>query len=120
MPQVGAAGGYPVGGFADYSSQIPSPEVILPWNPSRLDLLKIQFPISQPINGDDVAVDDPGVKLVTCHVGNPWKHDCQEVVREHEHVAADLCGHVPGNFTSRCESFAREPICDVILSPGWA
>ncbi|MDZ7648949.1 MAG: amidohydrolase family protein [Cytophagales bacterium] len=39
---------------------------------------KIKY--SHPIHIDDVAVDFPDLKIVICHVGNPWIKDCMEVV----------------------------------------
>jgi uncharacterized protein len=35
---------------------------------------------AHPLNLDDVAVDNQGLKLVICHIGNPWIRDCMEVV----------------------------------------
>ncbi len=45
---------------------------------------------SHPINLDDVAVDFPKLKIVICHVGNPWIKDCMEVVYKNKNVFADF------------------------------
>ncbi len=48
---------------------------------------KLRF--SHPVNIDDVAVDNPDLKIVMCHLGNPWILDCQEVLYKNKNVYAD-------------------------------
>src|SRR5215210_499144 len=54
---------------------------------------------SHPLNIDDVAVDNPELKIVMCHIGNPWITDCQEVLYKNKNVYADISGLIIGNFT---------------------
>ena len=35
---------------------------------------------------DDLAVDYPDLKIVICHIGNPWIKDCMEVVNKNKNV----------------------------------
>jgi predicted TIM-barrel fold metal-dependent hydrolase len=58
---------------------------------------KIRF--SHPLNIDDVAVDNPDLKIVMCHLGNPYILDCQEILYKNKNVYADISGLVFGNFT---------------------
>jgi hypothetical protein len=74
---------------------------------------KIRF--SHPIHIDDVAVDNPEMKIVICHVGNPWIRDCMEVVYKNANVYADFSGLVLGDFTDRFERFMRKQLDEMIL-----
>jgi len=62
---------------------------------------KLRF--AHPLNVDDVAVDNPGLKLVICHSGNPWIRDCMEVV--YKNTFADISGLVLGDFKSKFKKF---------------
>ncbi|MBA3749884.1 MAG: amidohydrolase [Nitrosopumilus sp.] len=59
---------------------------------------KIKY--AHPLNVDDVAVDNPELKIVMCHIGNPWLTDCQEVLYKNKNVFADISGLIVGDFTS--------------------
>ena len=39
-----------------------------------------------------MAVDNPGVKIIICHLGNPWILDCQEILYKTKNVYADISG----------------------------
>ncbi len=54
---------------------------------------------SHPLNIDDVAVDNPELKIVMCHIGNPWITDCQEILYKNKNVYADISGLIVGDFT---------------------
>jgi len=54
---------------------------------------------SHPLNIDDIAVDNPELKIVMCHIGNPWITDCQEILYKNKNVYADISGLIVGNFT---------------------
>jgi uncharacterized protein len=54
---------------------------------------------SHPLNIDDIAVDNPELKIVMCHIGNPWITDCQEVLYKNKNVYADISGLIVGDFT---------------------
>jgi predicted TIM-barrel fold metal-dependent hydrolase len=73
---------------------------------------------SHPINLDEVAVDNPGLKIVICHIGNPWIRDCMEVVYKNRNVAADISGLVLGDFKSRFKKFMLQQVKDMILYAG--
>jgi len=77
---------------------------------------KIKY--SHPIEVDEVAVDHPNVKLVICHLGNPWLVDCMEVVYKNKNVHADFSGLVLGEFTEAFEDYMSEQIAEVILYAG--
>jgi uncharacterized protein len=62
---------------------------------------KIKY--SHPLNIDDVAVDNPKLKIVMCHLGNPWIGDCQEILYKNRNVYADISGLTIGNFTPSAE-----------------
>jgi len=77
---------------------------------------KVRF--SHPIHVDDVAVDNPTLKLVICHVGNPWIRDCMEVVYKNKNVFADISGLVLGDFKSHFKKFMLQQIKEMILYAG--
>jgi uncharacterized protein len=47
---------------------------------------------SHPLNVDEIATDNPELKIVICHLGNPWILDCQEVLYKNQNVHADISG----------------------------
>jgi len=63
---------------------------------------KIKY--SHPLNIDDVAVDNPELKIIMCHLGNPWIIDCQEILYKNRNVYADISGLFVGDFTLSVES----------------
>lgn len=73
---------------------------------------------AHPLEIDEVAVDHPNVKLVICHLGNPWLVDCMEVVYKNPNVHADISGLMLGEFTEAFEDYMQEQIEDVILYAG--
>ncbi|MCF7688025.1 MAG: amidohydrolase family protein [Cephaloticoccus sp.] len=73
---------------------------------------------AHPLHLDDVAVDFPDLKLVICHVGNPWIRDCMEVVYKNKNVHADISGLVLGDFTERFETFMVGQLKEMILYAG--
>jgi Tat protein secretion system quality control protein TatD with DNase activity len=62
---------------------------------------KIKY--AHPLNLDEVAVDNPDLKIVICHIGNPWITDCQEVVYKNKNVYADISGLTVGSFSREGE-----------------
>jgi predicted TIM-barrel fold metal-dependent hydrolase len=58
---------------------------------------------AHPLNLDEVAVDNPELKIVMCHIGNPWITDCQEVVYKNKNVYADISGLTVGSFSPEGE-----------------
>jgi predicted TIM-barrel fold metal-dependent hydrolase len=63
---------------------------------------KIKY--SHPLNVDDVAVDNPELNIVMCHLGNPWIIDCQEILYKNRNVYADISGLFVSNFTLYAET----------------
>jgi uncharacterized protein len=53
---------------------------------------------AHPLNIDDIAVDNPDLRIVMCHLGNPWITDCQEVLYKNSNVYSDISGLVVGDF----------------------
>ncbi len=74
---------------------------------------KIKF--SHPLHVDDVAVDHPNVKLIICHIGNPWVRDTMEVVYKNKNVYTDISGLVLGDFSDRFEAYMRKQIQEMLL-----
>lgn len=77
---------------------------------------KVRF--AHPLHIDDVAVDFPDLKIVICHVGNPWIRDCMEVVYKNVNVYADFSGLVLGNFSDKFEKYMRGQLEEMILYAG--
>ncbi len=77
---------------------------------------KIRF--SHPLHIDDVAVDFPDLKIVICHVGNPWIRDCMEVVYKNKNVFADFSGLVLGDFSDKFEKYMKGQLEEMILYAG--
>jgi predicted TIM-barrel fold metal-dependent hydrolase len=77
---------------------------------------KIKY--SHPIHIDDLAVDYPELKIVICHVGNPWIIDCMEVVYKNENVYADFSGLVLGDFSDQFEIYMKEQLEKMMLYIG--
>lgn len=73
---------------------------------------------SHPLHIDDVAVDNPELKIVICHIGNPWIRDCMEVVYKNKNVYADISGLVLGDFSDRFEKYMLQQIREMILYAG--
>ncbi|MGD9693554.1 MAG: amidohydrolase family protein [Phycisphaerales bacterium] len=73
---------------------------------------------AHPLNLDDVAVDHPEMKIVACHIGNPWIRDCMEVVYKNKNVWADISGLVLGDFEDRFEKFMLGQIREMIMYAG--
>lgn len=73
---------------------------------------------AHPLEVDEVAVDHRNVKLVICHLGNPWLVDCMEVVYKNANVYADFSGLILGEFTEAFEDYMEEQIGEVILYAG--
>ena len=77
---------------------------------------KVRF--SHPINIDDVAVDNPELRIVICHIGNPWIRDCMEVVYKNRRCSADISGLVLGDFKSQFKRFMLQQVKEMILYAG--
>ena len=70
---------------------------------------------SHPLNIDELAVDHPDLKIIICHMGNPWIRDTMEVVYKNKNVYTDISGLVLGNFSDRFEGFMHKQIQEMII-----
>lgn len=77
---------------------------------------KIRY--SHPLNIDDIAVDNPELKIVMCHLGNPWIVDCQEVLYKNKNVYADISGLFIGDFTLSAETYYISKIKELLKYVG--
>ncbi len=77
---------------------------------------KVRF--AHPLNVDDVSVDNPELKIIICHLGNPWFLDCQEVIYKNKNVYADISGLVLGDFTEFYEEYLVSKITDFLNYAG--
>lgn len=73
---------------------------------------------SHPMHLDDVAVDHPDMRIVICHLGNPWFRDTAELVYKNDNVRADISGLILGDFEARFERWLADQVRDVILYAG--
>ncbi len=73
---------------------------------------------ARPLNLDDVAVDNPEIKIVLCHLGNPWIQDAQEVLYKNKNVYADISGLVIGDFDHYFEKMMKEKVAELINYAG--
>jgi uncharacterized protein len=80
------------------------------------DKAKVRF--SHPLNIDDVAVDNPELKIVMCHLGNPWIIDCQEILYKNRNVYADISGLTVGDFTVPAETHYATKVREMISYVG--
>jgi predicted TIM-barrel fold metal-dependent hydrolase len=73
---------------------------------------KIKY--AHPLNIDDVAVDNPELKIVMCHLGNPWFVDCQEILYKNRNVYADISGLTVGSFRPAGELYYLNKIKELL------
>lgn len=77
---------------------------------------KVRF--AHPLNIDDVAVDNPTMKIVICHIGNPWIRDCMEVVYKNPNVYTDVSRLTLGDFNEKFERFMRNQVKEMLTYAG--
>lgn len=58
---------------------------------------------AHPLTLDEVANQRQDLKIVVCHLGNPWVLDAAELVYKHKNVYADISGLVVGGGGYRKE-----------------
>jgi predicted TIM-barrel fold metal-dependent hydrolase len=73
---------------------------------------KLRF--SHPLNIDEVAVDNPDLRIIICHLGNPWIQDCEEVIYKNKNVYADISGLVLGEFSDYFEDFMVDKVTEFL------
>ncbi len=69
---------------------------------------------SHPLNIDDIAVDNPELKIIMCHLGNPWFIDCQEILYKNRNVYADISGLTVDSFTPAAEIYYLDKIKQIL------
>ena len=74
---------------------------------------KIKF--SHPLNVDEVAVDNPDVNFLICHLGNPWIRDTMEVIYKNSNVYTDISGLVLGDFSDRFEKYMHKQLQEMLV-----
>lgn len=79
---------------------------------------KSKLRYAQPLNLDDVAVDNPELKIIMCHLGNPWIEDAQEVIYKNKNVYGDISGFVMGDFDHYFEKMMSEKVSELINYAG--
>ena len=52
---------------------------------------------AHPLNVDEVATDNPNLKIVICHLGNPWILDCQDCTQTFLAFSLDLSVTIMNN-----------------------
>lgn len=77
---------------------------------------KLRF--ARPLTLDEVAVDNPELKIVMCHLGNPWIQDAEEVLYKNKNVYADISGLVVGDFDHYFEKMIRDKVVELINYAG--
>ena len=75
---------------------------------------------SHPLHIDDVAVDHPSMRIVLCHLGNPWFRDAAEVMYKNPNVSADISGLVLGDFEGAMERWIAQEISELLVYVGEA
>jgi predicted TIM-barrel fold metal-dependent hydrolase len=73
---------------------------------------------AHPLELDELAVNNPDLKIVACHLGNPWLRDCMEVIYKNPNVHADLSGLVLGEFNSNFERWLKPQVEEALLYAG--
>jgi len=61
---------------------------------------------AHPLTLDEVANEREGLKIVVCHMGNPWIVDTAELLYKHANVFADISGLIVGGG-GYSEEYAR-------------
>ncbi|HEY3094879.1 MAG TPA: amidohydrolase family protein [Nitrososphaera sp.] len=73
---------------------------------------------SHPLNIDEVAVDNPELKIIICHIGNPWIQDCEEIIYKNKNAYADISGLVLGEFTHYFEDYMVDKVREFLNYAG--
>lgn len=65
---------------------------------------------ANPIYIDDVAVENPGLKIVIAHAGNPWIIDATEVAYKNENVFLDISGWFLSEISGHYAEIMRDSL----------
>ena len=69
---------------------------------------------AHPLHIDELPVDHPDLKVIMCHLGNPWFTDCQEVVYKNANVFTDISGLVLRVFDAPNEKILLDKVSELI------
>jgi predicted TIM-barrel fold metal-dependent hydrolase len=77
---------------------------------------------AHPLTLDDVANDRVDLKIVICHLGNPWVLDTAELIYKHPNVYADMSGLVigGGNYLEEYRAMLAQRMSEAIYYAGGA
>jgi uncharacterized protein len=73
---------------------------------------------SHPLNIDEIAVDNPELKIIICHIGNPWIQDCEEIIYKNKNAYADISGLVLGEFSHYFEDYMVDRVREFLNYAG--
>ncbi len=73
---------------------------------------KLKF--SHPLQIDELAVDNPKLKIIMAHCGNPWIIDAMEVLYKNENVYADISGFFYYETQARLYPLMKAKMNDLI------
>jgi uncharacterized protein len=77
---------------------------------------------AHPLTLDEVANEREGLKIVICHLGNPWVLDTAELLYKHPNVFADVSGLVVGGggYPGEYERVLAQRISEAVYYAGGA
>jgi len=77
---------------------------------------------AHPLTLDEVANEREGLKMVVCHLGNPWILDTAELLYKHANVFADISGLVVGGgrYTKEYVQTLAQRISEAVFYAGGA
>jgi predicted TIM-barrel fold metal-dependent hydrolase len=77
---------------------------------------------AHPLTLDEVANEREGLKIVVCHLGNPWILDTAELLYKHANVFADISGLVVGGggYTKEYVRMLAQRISEAVFYAGGA
>lgn len=76
--------------------------------------IRAKVKYAHPIHLDEVAVDYPELRLVACHLGNPWFRDTAELIYKNPNVYADISGLVLGDVAEGFEEWLKGQVKEII------
>lgn len=79
---------------------------------------KAKVKYAHPLHLDEVAVDYPDLRLVLCHLGNPWFRDTAEVIYKNANCYADISGLVLGDIAENFEIWLKQQVIEIIQFAG--
>lgn len=77
---------------------------------------------AHPLTLDELANEREGLKIVVCHLGNPWMLDTAELLYKHKNVFADMSGVTigGGGYSEEYSKMLAQRIGEVVYYAGGA